>query len=272
MKTLSGYVLLYDAVCPLCKMYTKTFVQCGLLDENGRSAYQEPEASVACFIDPQRAVNEIALVNRATGEVVYGVKSLLKILGNAWPVFRQLFQWQPFILLVTYLYRFISYNRRVFVPAAARKDSGPALHRGYRAAWLLLSWAAVAMLVQSYALNMFPVVEPGNAAREWIICGGQLILQGTLAAIWAKPKWWDYLGNMMVVSFLGAMALIPLQIAFKALQLSAIWYVAGFMLVAALMLLEHARRVKLLELPVALTYSWVIYRLFLLLLIELNWL
>lgn len=76
MKTLKYHIILYDAECPMCKMYTKGFVNSGMLDNTGRAPYQEMPSMVCPYVDQQRAINEIALVNTQTGEVDYGIKSL----------------------------------------------------------------------------------------------------------------------------------------------------------------------------------------------------
>ena len=49
--------------------------------------------------------------------LTYGVKSLFKIIGNACPVFNPLFAFKPFVWLMSKVYAFISYNRRVIIPA-----------------------------------------------------------------------------------------------------------------------------------------------------------
>ncbi len=36
MKTLRNHTLIYDKECPMCNLYSKGFIQSGMLDENGR--------------------------------------------------------------------------------------------------------------------------------------------------------------------------------------------------------------------------------------------
>jgi len=87
MKTLKNHVILFDSECPMCQVYTQAFVQSGMLEKDSRAAYQTKMETVCPVIDRQRAVNEIALVNTQNGEVTYGVESLFKVIGNAWPFF-----------------------------------------------------------------------------------------------------------------------------------------------------------------------------------------
>ncbi|WP_290791536.1 DCC1-like thiol-disulfide oxidoreductase family protein [Flavihumibacter sp. UBA7668] len=266
MKTLHGFIILYDADCPLCRVYTNDFVQTGMLDMEGRQSYQEMPATCAVHVNQQKAVNEIALVNPVTGEVYYGIESLLKILGHAWPVFRPLFSCGFFIGVMKILYRLISYNRRVFLPVAVGTESEaaqPGFHRGYRAAFLVFSWLLVSMILHWYGAGMEPVLTIGEWYREPLICGGQLLFQGLVVGAIAPRKIWDYLGNLMVVSMLGAIALLFSGLILKAATAGAIWYAGAFLLTVGAMLLEHARRCKLLEMGIGYSISWVLYRILL---------
>src|ERR1700744_4121406 len=106
MKTLNNHLILYDADCPMCDFYTGAFVKAGLLPADGRNAYQQVTANSCPMVDRQRAVNEIALVDKETGEVTYGTKSLFKIFGNAMPLFKPVFNAGPIVWLFSKLYAF----------------------------------------------------------------------------------------------------------------------------------------------------------------------
>lgn len=275
MKTLHGFIILYDAVCPLCRVYTNAFVQTGMLDKQGRQSYQEMPAACAVHVNHQRAVNEIALVNPVTGEVYYGIESLLKILGHAWPVFRPLFSWGMFIGMMKILYRFISYNRRVFLPVAVgtvSEAAQPGFHRGYRAAFLIFSWLLVSIVLHRYGDGLEPVLAKGEWYREPLICGGQLLFQGLFVGAIAPRKIWDYLGNMMVVSLLGAIALLLIGLVLRTATAGAIWYAGALLLTAGAMFLEHARRCKLLGMGIGYSISWVLYRILLVGILVNGWL
>src|ERR1700761_5494244 len=117
MKTLKDHLILYDAECPMCKVYTQAFTSTGMLDNDGRAPYQNLKGFFCPTVDRKRAVNEIALVNTKTGEVTYGIDSLFKVIGNACPIFKPLFACKPFGTAMRKLYAFISYNRKVIIPA-----------------------------------------------------------------------------------------------------------------------------------------------------------
>lgn len=267
MKALKDHLILYDAECPMCNLYTGAFVKTGMLDRDGRAAYQHTTTYQCPQVNMQRAVNEIALVNTRTGEVTYGIRSLFSIIATSFPVFRPLFNSCIFTALMSKLYAFISYNRRVIIPAAETEDSfayQPSFRLPYRIIWLLFTWCVTAAVLSAYAARLAPWVPAGSSYREWLICGGQIFFQAAVISCLAPAKAWDYLGNMMTISLAGALLLgISMPIA-RLLHATPAFYTGYFLLVAGAMLLEHIRRVKLLQLSVILSATWVLYRLVLL--------
>ncbi|REC79336.1 hypothetical protein DRF60_05780 [Chryseobacterium elymi] len=83
MKTLKNHTLIYDNECPMCNIYSKGFTKFGMLDENGREAFTEISAAHRSIIDFNRAKNEIALIDHHKNKAVYGLGSLLLIIGNS---------------------------------------------------------------------------------------------------------------------------------------------------------------------------------------------
>jgi hypothetical protein len=289
MKTLKKHILLYDSECPMCDLYSRGFVASGMLDGDGRTAYQEvlggdgPESchtgpgtlqvgnvGAGCpLIDRQRAVNEIALVDTTTGAVSYGIDSLFKVIGYSFPVLRPLFRWRPFTWLMRKLYSFISYNRKVIIPAPVPDSASlqPSFSLRYRLAWLLFTALISGSILTRYARLLPGLVSAGGAYREYLICAGQIVFQGLMVALTGHSRrtFWDYLGNMMTISLAGSLLLLPALAAHSILTptLAALY----FLLVAACMLAEHIRRTRLLRLGWGLSVSWAGYRMVLLLLI-----
>lgn len=254
----------------MCSMYTKAFVRTGLLDANGRTAYQDFSTQACPMLDRQRAVNEIALVNRETGEVMYGVKSLFKIIATGIPAFKPVFDFQPFLWLMSKVYAFISYNRRVIIPAPIVHDKfalQPSFKVHYRVAYLIFTWAVTSLILAGYGKLLAGFLPQGPAYREYLVCGGQILFQGLIVGLLFKNRKWDYLGNMMTISFAGALLLLPGLLISNFINLNPIVYLTWFALVVTLMFLEHIRRSRLLELGWTATTSWVAYRLIVLSLI-----
>ena len=268
MKKLHNHLILYDAECPMCKVYTKAFVGAGLLADNGRAAYQDLEPQACPMLDRQLAVNEIALVNQETGEVTYGIASLFKVFGTALPLLKPVFEFKPFVWLMNKVYGFISYNRRVIIPSATGEDAyqlQPGFRLDYRIAYLLFTWIIVAYILSAYVKLMNGLLPPDNTYREYLVCGGQLVFQGLLVSMLYPGKTWNYLGNMMTVSFAGALLLLPGLLLARWLHINPVFYAVYFMAVAGLMLLEHIRRVKLLQMSLLISGGWILYRVLVLL-------
>ena len=262
MKTLKNHLILYDAECPMCNLYTQAFTSTGMLDNDGRAPYQNLKGFSCPTVDRKRAVNEIALVNITTGEVSYGIDSLFKVIGNAFPLFKPLFAFRPFTWTMRKLYAFISYNRKVIIPApkATNPTLQPTFSLKHRIAYLMAATLIAALILTHYS-RLLPY--PGNAYREYLVCSGQLFFQGFIVSVIAPAKRWDYLGNMMTISLAGSLLLLPAL----ALHPNAIIATGWFAIAATGMLLEHFRRTKLLALGGTLTITWIAYRLGVLLLI-----
>lgn len=264
MKTLHNHIILYDAECPMCSLYTGAFVRNGLLDADGREAYQQYTGPDCPNLDWQRAVNEIALVNQATGEVTYGIASLLKVCGNAMPMLAPLLRWKPFLWLASKAYAFISYNRRVIVPAAPAANQfryQPSFSVNYRIAWILLGWMVTSIILGAYPWIIGGYFHGTLLERELVIGGGHILLQTMVVSTHGKKKTWDYLGNLMTLSLAGSIALFLATMICLWLNLG--WYTCGicFLAIAFLMIPEHQRRSKLLGLGYWPTVTWILYRL-----------
>ena len=272
MKTLRNHLILFDEECPMCRMYTHAFVSTGLLEQGGRAAYQDLSAQACPMVDRQRAANEIALVNQETGEVTYGIESLFKIVALVMPFFGPLFKFKPFIWIMSKVYAFIAYNRRVIVPPSTeeRFQFQPTFKLHYRMVYLVFTWAVTSYILSNYTSLMNGMLPMGNAYREYLVCGGQIIFQGVVITVVSRQKTWAYLGNMMTISFAGALLLLPALLASTWLPLNPIFYVLWFLGVAGLMLLEHIRRSKLLKIGWMLTVTWILYRMAILLIIFLT--
>jgi hypothetical protein len=168
------------------------------------------------------------------------------------------------------VYAFISYNRRVIVPAAATEDSStiqPSFKLHYRLAYLLFTWIATGFILTKYALLIRQAVPAGNSYREYLICGGQLFFQGLVISFLDKKQIWTYLGNMMTISFAGSLLLAVPLLLNRWISIPVTLSLLYFLGVVCLMLLEHLRRCKLLHLGIALSVTWVVYRLLVLVLI-----
>lgn len=258
MKTLNNHTLIYDNECPMCNIYSKGFIKSGMLDKNGREAFTELNFKNKNLIDFNRAKNEIALVDHEKNEVIYGLDSLLLIIGNSFPTLEKIARIQPLYWFFKKLYSFVSYNRKQIIPS--KKDSTeeacvPDFNLKYR-----LTYIAFVVIFSGFVLSIFSTkLGLGlnqNFWREFAICIGQIVWQIVFLKSYLKDKIWDYLGNMMTVSLIGTLLLIPALF----LNLNPISSIIYFGIVVFIMFLEHLRRCKILQLNLLPTISWMIFR------------
>jgi hypothetical protein len=268
MKTLKDHVIIYDDECPMCDLYTCAFVKTKMLDKNGREAYSWIPSTLSKHVDKERARNEIALVNPKTGEVRYGIDSLFFVIAHRFPVLRFLFEWRPFRFVMKHVYSFISYNRRVIIPAEkfeAKNSCTPDLKADYRIAFLVFAWLVVSFILHAYSNLILPLIRESGFTRELLVCGGQMLFQGIVILFINKDKLLHYLGNLMAISLGGGLLLLPaIMISYTGLITTPYFYAGWFLITAGLMFFEHIRRTRILALHWSLSASWVLYRLMLL--------
>ena len=268
MKTLENHTLLYDEDCPLCQVYSSGFIKTGMLDQNGRQPFSTLSSETQNFINLERASNEIALIDNDNKTVIYGIDSLLKVLGVRFPVIEKTGHLKPVKFLLKKLYSFISYNRKVIIPSEENESQQlqclPSFNVKYRLFYILFS-VIVTMFTLFYFSKNISTLPYGSLMREGFITMGQLVFQGLLISKLGNKTILNYFGNVMTISLMGSLLLLPLLIINWSVQISETILLTGFGITVLLMFLEHKRRVKLLKLPSYLTYTWVLYRVLILL-------
>jgi predicted DCC family thiol-disulfide oxidoreductase YuxK len=270
MKTLKNHTLLYDEDCPLCQVYTSGFIKTGMLDQNGRQSYHSISNEDQNFINLERASNEIALVNSETKTVIYGIDSLLKVMGYRFPIIEKIGYIQPINYLLRKLYSFISYNRKVIIPSKEGKSQKmqclPSFNVKYRVLYILFAVIVTMFTLFNFSKNIAILLE-GSLIREGFITVGQLIFQGILIYKLDKKTVLNYFGNLMTISLMGSLLLIPVFIIHWIVPISETIFLISFGIIVLLMFLEHFRRIQLLKLPKFLSYTWVLYRVLILIII-----
>ncbi len=206
MKTLQNQTLLYDEDCPLCRVYTSGFISAGMLDENGKKPYNQLSEKEQIFIDVKRASNEIALVDNVNNSVIYGIDSLLKVIGFSFPWMEKVANIPPIKLFLRKLYSFILYNRKVIIPSKIKKNIAlqciPDFSFKYRILFLIF-----ATLLSGFLLYLFD-----TQLSILGIIGFQIalfIVQSLLLFRFSKQITLNYLGNYAVSVLCGALLLIP---------------------------------------------------------------
>jgi len=261
METLNNHKLLVDADCPMCRMYGKGFEKAGWVDKETYSPYQNFAVSADLSIDMNKARNEIALVDTEHKVVRYGIDALKHIITNRFPTLNPVLAWKPVDFFLRKLYKFISFNRKVIAPSAMKegvKACVPDLNVKYRLLYIVFVAILSSFVLYQYTQPINAVVGWQNhLGREFMICAGQILWQIVFLKRLLKEKLLDYLGNMMTVSMIGTLLLLPM------LLIKEVWtfyYLIYFIVVVSFMLWEHFRRSKILKIGYYPTISWVIFR------------
>lgn len=128
--------------------------------------------------------------------------------------------------------------------------------------WIYILFATtISTIVLFYYAKELPELIPNdNLTKEMIMCSGQLLWQGSIVLIFIKRKIHNYLYQMITVSLLGSLALIPMILVYRQTLIGIEIKIFLFLLVVCAMIIEHARRVKKLGLPSYLTVTWIVYR------------
>lgn len=141
-------------------------------------------------------------------------------------------------------------------------------HLIWRWLYIILAWLVISILLGYYGELLIPVVPDQTFYREFVMAAIQILFQTALIGHLAKGKLVPYLGNMMSVSLIGSVLLLPVILLAYLFSWNAPWVFTGyFLVVVAIIIWIHKRRVEILELHWFITVSWVIYRLILLALI-----
>lgn len=261
MNTLRNHTIIYDDECPMCNLYTRAFIHTGMLDQDGREAFSNLKKETY-HLDLRRASNEIALVNKDDHTVTYGIYSLFKIIAHRFPFLKILFERKFFQFLMMKLYFLVSYNRKVIVPGQRFEGNNsctPSMNIKYRVIYIVFAWAATSLILFYYSKLLGAFIPESTISRELLICGAQLLFQGSIVGYLNKKKLIHYLGNLMTVSLGGAIFLLPMLLVSKYTFSNSL-FLAYFIIVVFIMLAEHTRRVKILQLPLIISVSWVLFR------------
>ena len=270
MKKLENQTLLYDEDCPICNIYTSKLIKAGMVDENGRKPYSEINEKEEIYIDLKRATNEIALVDSKNKTVLYGVDGLLKVFGHSYPLIEKIGTIKPINYVLKKMYKFISYNRKVIAPSREKKDITlkciPDFNYKYRFLYLTFASIITTLVLYNYS-NLFTFLPKADMGREFLLNLGQMVFQGMFLIYLKGDKIINYLGNLMTVSLMGSLLLLPILLVSIFLKIPETLTLVWFVVTVFLMLLEHYRRMKILELPFHLSITWIVYRIIALLLI-----
>jgi predicted DCC family thiol-disulfide oxidoreductase YuxK len=243
-------VIIYDDNCPLCTVYTAAFVRTGLLDAEGRQNFSTVDAAIFQHIDPTKCNNEIPLIDTGTKQVWYGIDALLEILGDKFPVIKKLGNLPPIKWMLLKLYKFISYNRKVIVAIAAKKDSydcSPAFNVPYRISFLALFFIFNSLMLWPYYCTLFTnsFIEHKTFAELQTAHCLLAVINVSSAASLKRNQLLEYLGQVNMLALTSILFLLPLYVFTRVTGISNVFVNdIYFLLMTLLVVKEYLRRMK----------------------------
>ena len=131
----------------------------------------------------------------------------------------------------------------------------------YKITIMLLCIAITAASLNQFAKLIQHLI---NIKYDWkfelFMVVGQLVFQFPFIFRKTTEQKWDYYYNMLIVSMMGSILLLPLIIFNHFYLLNSTINILYFFAVVLFMFIEHKRRVYQLCLPTYISYTWVLYR------------
>lgn len=202
--------LFYDAQCPFCVWYSQLLVKYNFLNKQDRVSFQQEINTYASHVNIELATTKIACLDQGNNQVYYGIDSLLFIISKRFPRLISIARWKPFYFLLTLLYAFISYNRKIIFPVKESAIScacTPQKSWTWRIVFITASIALTSILVTHFFNTWLQPFQNAHPFPDWILLVFQLIFQGLVFALLREKNFYDYLGHVTIVSFFGAVFL-----------------------------------------------------------------
>jgi len=259
--------LLYDEGCPLCNWYTKAFVKHDFISNETRLPYSQAVLENKLQFNHELAKNKIALVNAENNETLYGIDSLLYILGTKMPWIQKIGQWEPIHFLLVQIYSFISFNRKAIAPVHVCETNcscDPSVSYFWRIIYILFATSIIHFSVGYYFFQFLNAHLVENPVPDFILFGSQFVFQFASFRLLKQRDFYTYAGHLTTVSLIGALLLIGIGLVLTLLQNLGIniglLAPLGFGVVLTAMFLIHYTRIKKLGFSGYLTLSWIIFR------------
>jgi len=139
---------------------------------------------------------------------------------------------------------------------------------GFKVTAILICIAVTALTLHQYAkLIQHLLTIKYDWQFELFMVTGMLFFQYPFIYKRTWPLKLDYYFNMLLVSLMGAVLLFPLLILNRYSNYTDAFNILYFFAVVLVMFFVHKRRVAELNLPVLISYTWVLYRIFILIFI-----
>lgn len=255
---ISSRIVVYDRSCPLCCRAVKFLI---LLGADNVVAYDALPPTLVDKADKAGIRNELVVIDRESGETRVGMEGLLWAWNSS---LGRVLSFPPSLLLLTFLYRTVSYNRRVISPVEIACSCDPDYHPLYTAFFIALCVVIASLVTGMFGAAVVTSWELASPIRGavWMIGAagigwGILFLLSFLLTSSLRTLYLAHLGATMVV---GVSALLPatLLAPFLPRHLSAFLFVVSIGVSFSTMWRMQRRRLKILGLVHPWFRLWVV--------------
>jgi hypothetical protein len=260
--------LIYDQDCPLCVWYTNQFIKFGILLEEERLPYFQAIQNPSLKFDHELAQNKIAFVKSEKKEIVYGIDSLLAVLGSRWKWIEITGTLPGINAFLKLLYLLISLNRKVIAPVNCNDSIACSPTKNWF--WRLTFIGLIALFLSFTVTHYFTVhlqdfFIGDKRYGDLLYFLFQFVFQGLFFWMLKQRNFYDYIGQVAFVSFLGGLLLGFFDLGLMFLNSfgleTELLVGVCYGIVYLFMVYEHARRIKILGFSGWLTITWIAYRL-----------
>ena len=253
---MSKYLIVFDNHCGICNLGVKLATRIGIISSESNTALStHKDNNITCNIDPQRACDEMAVVNKETQETYYGTEGYFLLLSEKFPFLSKILKSKILVKIMNPFYIFLASNRRIIAPLnVIGANCTPTLKKKYRLFMMLLLgiFAAVITYKKGEILSNFEIFSFLNGFKFIQVTGVGWILTGLFYN--GKNKW-DYWGHLSVMA---GTAILIQSFALIGFHYTPhfTWIIGSMIISDLLMLYMHYNRVKIMQLSQKFTIRW----------------
>ncbi len=250
------YSIVFDNKCAVCGLGARSFKSLGLMsDELGIELDSFQDNAIACNVDPNRACDEMAVIDLDTLEVTYGYDGWVDIISLKSNFLARLMKLGLVKSLLNPVYIFFASNRRILAPLEVNESTcEPKLKKGYRVALLMLLalFAGFITYKKGEVLSTSELFGFLNGWKLISVTGAGWLITGLL---YQKANKWDYWGHLAVIAGT-AILLQSFALVGYTLFPNLAWVIGSMILSDLLMIWMHFKRVKMLGVSQKQTFIW----------------
>ena len=197
-----------------------------LLKPENRIPFSKADIEILTFINVEKAKDEIPFFDTKTGETLYGIDSLLEILGQKLPIIKSTGNFKPLKWFLRRLYKLVSYNRKVIVAKKCGHghfDCSPGFNVFYRVFFMILFLFFNSLMLLPLHNNLFTSLSFYHLSIYQLQTAHLLfVVINCAVAVFLKQKQAiEFLGQVNMLALITILLLTPIM-AFSSLVMATV--------------------------------------------------